>query len=1228
VVAELAFGYNVPDPEQLRAELVPRYWAMARLETWLRTEDSRIFLVTGLPGSGKTSFAAQLALFRHDILPRDEYPSLSSAELVLAHFCDSSNERTLDPLEFVSRLSQALAHRIPHFAEAVADAAVGASAVVTVNSTQTIGTVESGASVANVQIRLPRDVPTRQAFAHLVRRPLDAAVAAGWHRQILVVVDDLSSGHQYDSDDNIARLIGLAAGNPAELPDVLRFVVTSRSDPWVLLDLPPRALDLHDDQPPEQDDIRRYVSQRMAVLAERTQRQWVDHVTAAADGNFLYARHTVDQLLNQDGVLDQGPAAHPLPEGLTELYRRWIAGGPARSRDRWWNCHQPVLSALTVAQGAGLTRKELAGITGLPKSQVQRAVEECAQFLLGGSPDGPVRLYHDSFRDFLAAEEVEVDEAHRAVTNYFVTHYGSDWLAAEQYARDHLVTHAVATGDLASLVARPDFLVVAEPTAVLHALASTTDDDSRATAYQRTGWLLADRSWGERATYLELAAFEIGDDAVAAEFGRLSVERAWFPLWVSVVRHRPGRIVGTHLGGVLDMLTFSDPTGTTIVTCGDNGTVRFWDLRTHTLLGAVDLPSTTPAAQLAVVDRGGQAVLLVTAPREVWVVDLKTYEAVDSMPTRADSSVTAVATVWLDDVGAIALGYADGAVQVVEPAAGESLIGPLPGHEGPVLMFTSEFTGGMFSVGGDGKVIDWRLVGDVKGEVVRSLTSPAWANAIMVVPVADEQVLWAVGYSDGYTDWTTRSAGGDESQVFAVAGHDPASWRCRYHWVGGDLASSGHYSMTTSFGSGSNSYGDLLRNHQDPQDGVESDEIVWLSGGVNSVDLLDWEDQSYLATGGEDGRVAFVASQGDEVSLEYLLPAGEPVSTVAFSGVDGRNVLLSAEFAAGGTIREWSLTQATSPLPPLVGELSTTVVDFDSVAHSTALPIVAIAYADGTVGLREGPTERSLGASGFVLVGVRLWRWGSRLCVVAFGQEGAAGAVRVWSIEAPSDPIVTDMRFDDLTVIRAVTSVGDIGDLLVAGDWTEPTFWRLAEKGDGWSRTAVPLGGNVHPLVVGQNNDPQWMVPVAGSGGREVLVGGQAIVHHLSANGDRISGYLVTSWMVPPISILHEGEPALLSGHDGVVRIDTFDELKRLGEPDLGTFLEIRPTAPVHAIAAVPDGSVIAAGTGDGRLLVWRGSENPDLVVQFGSAVRKIVAPNPDTVIARTDLGIYAIRMN
>jgi hypothetical protein len=74
------------------------------------------------------------------------------------------------------------------------------------------------------------------------------------------------------------------------------------------------------------------------------------------------------------------------------------------------------LGLLAVALGAGLSRELLIGAAGIAGSRVDDALRRLGQYFEGRPPDGPLRIYHQSFRDFLASNAdygVYADEAER-----------------------------------------------------------------------------------------------------------------------------------------------------------------------------------------------------------------------------------------------------------------------------------------------------------------------------------------------------------------------------------------------------------------------------------------------------------------------------------------------------------------------------------------------------------------------------------------------------------------------------------------------------------------------------------------------------------------------------------------------------------------------------------------------------------------------------------------------
>ncbi|GAA1031096.1 hypothetical protein GCM10009557_25310 [Virgisporangium ochraceum] len=1223
-------------------DLVPRYWALERMEAWLGAADPRVFLVTGAPGTGKTLLSAQLAHVR-DAVPRAaDYPGLCAATVVLAHFCDANDERTLDPLDFVSALSNGLARHVPGFAAALADSVAGTSAVVTIHSSLTVGSVEAGGTVTNVRISVPRDIPTRQAFANLVRRPLEATASDAAVGDLLVIVDDLSGGFAYDPQDNIGQLIGHVAGTTGGR---LRFLVTSRSDPWVLRTLPRPALDLVDDRPAETDDIRAYVDGRLGHLDPLLRLAWTDRVTGTAAGNFLYARYALDHVLADESVVLAGPAAHPLPAGLLDLYRTWFRTGIARHRDLWWNCIQPVLTALTAALGTGLTGAQLSGITGLPTSRTRRALEECSQYLTGELPDGPFRLYHDSFREYLTSEEVAVDEGERAVVDFFVGRHGDDWLTADAYAREHLATHLGAVGELAAHAGRPDFMVVAEPTVLLHQLSRLGED---AEVYRRTGWLLAGRDHGERAAYLQLAAHELGEHDLAERFARLPLRRGWAPRWTSLVRHRPGSVVGNHPQGVLDMLTLQAADGSATAVTLSDGSVRLWNLGNHTMTGDFAIPPPLPVTCMTWTSSGGGRVV-VAGPHGLVFVDLD-RGPVESRQARPDAAVKAVATAFVGGREALVLGYDDGYLEAVDIDTWQQVGEPVRAHDGPVTALTAAYLDAVASAGADGLVAVWVLDTAGFGEPALSLVGQdGWANTCAFFP-RDADFVLAGGLSSGAVGWVRRV--GDDDLTGSTTDHEPAGWRYGVH-----AAHSAGYSTSVHTGSGVAGYAEAERRLRDeereqaeaaeragPDGGRElpgPSTIVRLSGGVNTIDLGIVDDEVYLASGGEDGRVHLFHLSADPLTGENVVPYGEPVSAVRFAVVDGRMVLVAADSGVSGAVRAWPVGTGPSPLPRAVSDLMHQFTHIASLAGPDGRPLLVAASADGSVTVRDAVTGAALTPAlecpDVVLTGLHAEGWDDGLTVAAYGSTtgGDTGAqvdghavVTLWQLRSETDVEAWDLRLPELESVNALVGLGP-GELLAAGYRRDdgPVLWRLVHDGHGW--TCEPLPWSVHSddfdieFVLFE-----WAAVVPGTGGRQVVLGGE-YDPVCTIDLDRHS--MTRDRMLPGTAcvVRYGGRPSLLAV-DGSLSGGSVEVLP-LG-PDTtdageAPAFESSAGARLISLTATPDGDLVVAGTEDGQLLVWETTGPPARVIQIGSVPRRLAMCGPATVAVLTDLGLYSLEL-
>jgi hypothetical protein len=399
-----------------------RGWVFDQLGEWLAASEDPLFLITGGPGAGKSALAARLAQVSTGAAP-SPHPELVEGFLSFAQFCQSGADPTLDPRELVLSLTRLVASRHPEFAGRLADQGAGNIHIegpVTVGG-EVHGTV-TGVAIGTLNVG---DMSARVAFNRLFRRPLEEARELGMAERIVVLIDALDESLSYARSENIVRLLEDVVD---DLPDGVRLIVTSRPDDRVLGRLGPAALDVLEDAPGDDDDVSAYL--RQALAGHDPTDEVVGSIAAAADGNFLYARHVAEAV--RDGRLDPSPAGWTLPGDLQDIYREYCKREVDVDSDAWPRLFRPLLSALVAAQEPGLLRSHLRRVAGGGRAgEVDDALRSLSQFLVADSADGPFSLYHTSFRDFLEDfledNHVEPREGHEHVARLFLEAYQGAW---------------------------------------------------------------------------------------------------------------------------------------------------------------------------------------------------------------------------------------------------------------------------------------------------------------------------------------------------------------------------------------------------------------------------------------------------------------------------------------------------------------------------------------------------------------------------------------------------------------------------------------------------------------------------------------------------------------------------------------------------------------------------------------------------------------------------------
>jgi hypothetical protein len=457
---------NLP---KLVAENIDRFtgrvWLLPELlRWWEQRTDERLFLLTGDPGTGKSMLLAWLAGFGPQ--PKDARAGEQLARLRAAakavHFCQAASRNTT-PQALAESIANQLTSTVEGFGAALA--ATLADRVQIVGIAQA-GTAAPGANLTGVAIA-QIDLGTlgdELSFDRALTQPLKKLYETGHVEPTLLLVDALDEAETYTGATKIPDLLSRLS----DLPSAVRILATSRDEPRVLKFFRHvKPVDLVRDAPRGEDDLRVYATQKLMVLSsvsDAKRRVFVDRLVKQAEGIFLYAAMLLDELLARPRDELPDLDIFPLPKGLSGLYHEFLIREAGKDDRRWFDLYEPLFGLIAVAQGEGLTAQRL---TEIICKDIREALRASKQYLVGGSPTGPFRLFHKSFADFLLEEpdnehfHINAAAIHKQITNHYCDIYHNDWRRCDEYGLRYLTAHLAEQSEylkLVDLVCDPTYL--------------------------------------------------------------------------------------------------------------------------------------------------------------------------------------------------------------------------------------------------------------------------------------------------------------------------------------------------------------------------------------------------------------------------------------------------------------------------------------------------------------------------------------------------------------------------------------------------------------------------------------------------------------------------------------------------------------------------------------------------------------------------------------------------
>jgi len=927
-----------------------RGWVFARLDQFLDGPPG-VFLLLGEPGTGKTAVAAQLALAAAGRLTpaAAEAAPRRAVPVAAAYFCRAGR---VDLLDVAQRLSDQLAEAIPGFAHArqatlLPEIHVGDVQVHT-------GDIAAGGSATGVHIDLSR-LQAETAFVQAVTLPLKQVREAGESTQVVLLVDALDESLASQTAKELPRLLGDI--------EYAHLVVTARPDRRAIDWLRERAarVDLLADGPPGSDDVLEYLQRRltpegepaaMATLAQRIAEQ--------ASGNFLYAFYVIEAFRGAHvlAALDDAAARGvPLPEGgLTEVYRDFLRRELWRDDRAWSRRFGPVLAPLAVAQDEGLTTEQLRLVAGrlgeepMTRTAIRQVTRTARQFLDGPAPDGPFRVYHQSFADFLVDPEqnpdflIDAAETHEAIVAAYAATDPLNW---DSYARRNLALHASEVGQLDHLLEDARFLLAADPARLVPYLDAARSALGRAAAavYRQSAHLLAPLDRPMRASQLELTAHHLGCRGLAARIAGAAPDRPWQTRWSHGGPATGHQVITGHRAWVSAVAAGALPDGTPVIIRGSaDGTVRVWRAADGTPVGQ---PLTGHGRRVAAVAAGalpdGTPVIISGSADGT----MRVWRAADGTPvgqplTGHDGIVTAVAAGALPDgTPVIISGTYDGTVRVWRAADGTPVGQPLTGHDGIVTAVAAgalpDGTPVIISGSGtyDGSVRVWRAAdGTPVGQPLTGHDDRVSAVAAGALPDGTPVIISGSGTYDGSVRvW--RLADGTRVGK-KLTGHDgPVSAVAAGALPDGTpvIISGGRDGTVRVWRTADGTpAGEPLTGHRSKVTAVAAGALP--------------DGTPVIISGGEDSTVrVWRAADGTPVG-QPLTAHDDRVTAVAAGALpDGTPVIISGGY---GTVRVWRLADGTPVGQPLTGH-DDTVTAVAAGALPDGTPVIISGGSDGTV---------------------------------------------------------------------------------------------------------------------------------------------------------------------------------------------------------------------------------------------------------------------------------------
>lgn len=375
-----------------------REWLIDKVRAWIAGDNvSRVFWITGGPGSGKSAFAAWLCA--------------NKREIAALHVCRHGEHASADPRQVVRSIAWELTTQLPEY----------------------LGRLSM---LPNLEM-ICEEAGADTLFDKLILQPIHDLPLPD--RRILILIDGLDEATERRSNE----LALFLAEEIPKLPEWMRLLITSR--PEIEVEQPLQALDpvvLATDSPENAKDVANFARAFLKDYAPGGQlgEEKVEQILAVSEKNWLYMEWLLKELHDKRLTLEN---IDKFPRGLGGVYTQLFARKFANIDDYEKGARQLLELAAAACEPLSLEYiREVLGRSGYDTDEV---IETFGAILTTG--DDVIRVFHKSLLDWVTDKNmsghyhVYTTEGHRKLAEHGWQEYARGLDSLSEYMAKYLAVH-------------------------------------------------------------------------------------------------------------------------------------------------------------------------------------------------------------------------------------------------------------------------------------------------------------------------------------------------------------------------------------------------------------------------------------------------------------------------------------------------------------------------------------------------------------------------------------------------------------------------------------------------------------------------------------------------------------------------------------------------------------------------------------------------------------------